>query len=158
MKSKTLAKTIMVLSLLLAPVVAEAKKPAIGRWSVEKANKWYEQIGVLKGCNYLPRTATNTTEMWQKETFDPATIDQELGWAQNLGYNSVRIFVQYLVWQDDPDGLCDRLNKFLDIAKKHGIDTLGANGKYVIAPSQEIMNDVPTPNIIALIEAIKEYR
>ena len=114
----------MVLSLLLAAVAAEAKKPAAGRWSVEKASKWYEGIGVLKGCNYLPRTATNTTEMWQKETFDPATIDQELGWAENAGYNSVRIFVQYLVWQDDPDGLCDRLDKFLDIAKKHGITAM----------------------------------
>ena len=43
-------------------------------------------------------------------------------------------------------------------AVKHCIHTLGANGRYVIAPSQEIMNDVPTANIIALIEAIKEYR
>jgi len=43
-------------------------------------------------------------------------------------------------------------------AVKHCIDTLGANGRYVIAPSQEIMDDVPTENILALIEAIREYR
>jgi uroporphyrinogen decarboxylase len=43
-------------------------------------------------------------------------------------------------------------------AVKHCVDTLGANGQYLIAPSQEIMNDVPTENILALIEAIKEYR
>lgn len=43
-------------------------------------------------------------------------------------------------------------------AVKHCVDVLGANGRYLIAPSQEIMNDVPTANIMALIEAIKEYR
>jgi len=43
-------------------------------------------------------------------------------------------------------------------AVKHCIDVLGAHGKYLIAPSQEIMNDVPTANIMAMIEAIKEYR
>ncbi len=30
---------------------------------------------------YYPlRAATNTTEMWQEETFDPKMIDQELAW------------------------------------------------------------------------------
>ncbi|MEN3186762.1 MAG: uroporphyrinogen decarboxylase family protein [Atribacterota bacterium] len=38
------------------------------------------------------------------------------------------------------------------------IETLGRYKKYIIAPSQEIMNEVPTENIIALVEAIKEYR
>ena len=43
-------------------------------------------------------------------------------------------------------------------ATKNCIDVLGANGRYIIAPSQEIMLDVPTENIMAMIEAIKEYR
>ncbi len=43
-------------------------------------------------------------------------------------------------------------------ATKNCIDVLGVNGKYIIAPSQEIMLDVPTENIMAMIEAIKEYR
>ena len=41
---------------------------------------------------------------------------------------------------------------------KHCIETLGANGRYIIAPSQEIMNDVPTDNIKALVDGIKKYR
>ena len=31
-------------------------------------------------------TAINTIEMWQAESFDPATIDKELGWAEELGF------------------------------------------------------------------------
>jgi len=38
------------------------------------------------------------------------------------------------------------------------VKTLGADRKYVIAPSQEIMNDVPTENIKALVEGVKKYR
>lgn len=59
--------------------------------------------------------------MWQQETFDPQTIDQELGWAHEAGYNSVRVFLQYVVWKEDPDGFKRRLGEFLTIAQKHNI-------------------------------------
>ncbi len=94
------------------------------QWTSEKAHAWYRDAGVIRGCNYLPRTAVNMTEMWQAPTFDPETIDQELGWAAAAGYNSVRIFVQYLVWSDDPRGLKERMDRFLDIASRHGISTM----------------------------------
>ena len=94
------------------------------KWSIERTNAWYGEIGPICGCNYLPRTAINSTEMWQGGTFDPQTIDQELAWARRAGYNSVRIFVQFLVWQDDPDGLRQRLDEFLSIASEQGISTV----------------------------------
>ena len=94
------------------------------RWTEEDAFKWYKRIGVVRGCNYLPRTAVNMTEMWQTETFDPKTIDQELEWASKAGYNSVRVFLQYLVWQDDAEGLKKRVEQFLAIAAKHGMSAM----------------------------------
>ncbi|MWL74675.1 1,4-beta-xylanase, partial [Escherichia coli] len=51
------------------------------QWSKEQAQAWYQQQGWLCGFNYLPSTAVNWTDIWQKETFDPETIDRELGWA-----------------------------------------------------------------------------
>ena len=93
-------------------------------WSAESAFNWYQRTGVVRGCNYLPRTAVNITEMWQAETFDSKTIDQELGWAGKTGYNSVRVFLQYLVWQDDAEGLKERIEQFLSIAHTHGIRTM----------------------------------
>jgi len=93
-------------------------------WSKEKAWKWYENIKPIRGCNYLPKTAVNSTEMWQADTFDPKTIEQELGWAQKSGYNSVRVFLQYLVWKHDPEGLRERIGEFLTIAYNHGIRTM----------------------------------
>ena len=97
-------------------------RPASGQpWGVKKAWNWHRQAGPIRGCNYLPRTAVNSTEMWQAETFDPQTIDQELGWAEALGYNSVRLFLQFVVWQQDPKGFKQRLNQFLRIAGQHRI-------------------------------------
>ena len=33
-----------------------------------------------------PATAINQIEMWQASTFDPETIDKELGWAASIGW------------------------------------------------------------------------
>lgn len=38
------------------------------------------------------------------------------------------------------------------------IDVLGKNGGLIIGPSQEIMNNVPTENILAMMRAIKESK
>ena len=79
------------------------------RWSKEKANAWYKEKGWLLGCNYAPSTAVNQLEMWEKETFDPITIDRELGWAEDLGFNTIRVFLHHLLWEHDRRGLRDFL-------------------------------------------------
>ncbi len=94
------------------------------RWSTEEVWNWYDEQDWPVGCNYVPSTAVNPTEMWQADTFDPETIDRELDWANSIGMNSVRVFLQYLVWEDDPDGLVDRMEEFLSIADRHGISTM----------------------------------
>jgi hypothetical protein len=78
----------------------------------------------LVGCNFLPSTAVNDVEMWQKESFDPVTIDRELGWAQELGFNTVRIFMNYVVWEADAQSFKDNLGRFLSLAEKRGICAL----------------------------------
>ena len=90
----------------------------------EEARQWYDRQPWLMGCNFVPSTAVNDTEMWQAETFDPKTIDRELAWAEGLGYNSCRVFIQYIVWKQDPKGLKDRFDQFLSIADKHKISVM----------------------------------
>ncbi len=94
------------------------------RWSVEKAWDWYRRQPWPCGFNFVPSTAVNTTELWQAETFDPKTIDRELGWAQGLGFNTFRVFVQYLVWKHDPEGLKKRMDHLLCIADRHGLSVM----------------------------------
>ena len=75
-----------------SPVVSTA------RWAKERARRWYDETGWLLGCNFVPSTAGNQLEMWQADTWDAATIDRELGWAERLGMNSVRVFLHDLLW------------------------------------------------------------
>jgi hypothetical protein len=94
------------------------------RWTAEKAQEWWKNRGWVSGANYLPNNAINQLEMWQAETFDPATIDRELGWAQDLGFNSMRVFLHHLPHEQDPAGFLERVDKFLVIAAKHKIGVL----------------------------------
>jgi hypothetical protein len=94
---------------------------AAPRWSREKAWEWYVRQPWLVGFNYVPSTASNTTEWWQAETFDPATIDRELGWAAELGMNAVRVYLHDLVHRADGDRYLDRIDQVLELAAAHGI-------------------------------------
>lgn len=93
-------------------------------WDKEKAREWYKKEGWLVGANFLPSTAINQLEMWQKETFDSKTIDKELGWAAAIGMNVMRVYLHDLAWKADADGFKKRMNDFLVIASKHKIKIL----------------------------------
>jgi hypothetical protein len=91
------------------------------RWNEAKARDWYQKQPWLVGANYLPATAINELEMWQADSFDPARIDKELGWAESIGMNTMRVFLHDLLWQQDAAGFQKRIDAFLRIAEKHRI-------------------------------------
>lgn len=93
-------------------------------WSIEKANDWYKQYKWINGADFLPSTAINQLEMWQAASFDAATIDKELGWAQSIGFNTMRVYLHSIAWKEDPSGFKSRMNEYLAIADKHQIKTI----------------------------------
>lgn len=95
-----------------------------GRWSEERAWAWARGEPWLVGANFIPSTASNQLEMWQAETFDPETIDRELGWAAAIGMNSARVYLHDLVWRSDAHGFLSRVDRFLDLAHGRGIATM----------------------------------
>ena len=105
-------------TIFLLAATAFAQTP---RWSEKEANDWYAKQPWLVGSNYIPSYAVNQLEMWQADTFNPTRIDIELGWAEDLGMNTMRVFLHDLLWQQDSGGFRKRLDKFLSIAKKHKI-------------------------------------
>ena len=62
--------------------------------------------------------------MWQADTFNPAQIDKELGWAAGIGMNTMRVFLHDQLWEQDAAGFKKRIDQFLAIASKHGIKPL----------------------------------
>lgn len=94
------------------------------RWTPRQALDWWAQTGWICGFNFLPSTAVNFLEMWHKDTFDRKTIERELGWAANLGFNALRVNLHYLVWKHDRDGLVDRLDWLMTTASDLGLLTV----------------------------------
>ena len=93
-------------------------------WTKEKANAWYNEKRWFLGCNYAPSTAVNQLEMWEEETFDSITIERELAWAEELGFNTLRVFLHHLLWVHDSEGLKGRMDKFLTIAAAHNLGVM----------------------------------
>jgi hypothetical protein len=114
-------KLISVSCLVLACSIAAQ---AAERWSEATARSWYEQQPWIVGSNFIPANAINELEMWQADTFDPGEIDKELGWAEDLGMNSMRVFLHDLLWKQDAEGFKKRINTFLEICDKHHIRPL----------------------------------
>jgi len=108
---------VFIASLFVAASIAA--QPA--RWSAKKTQKWYAHQPWLVGANYTPATAINQLEMWQADTFDPKRIDLEFGWAEQIGMNTMRVFLHDLLWQQDPAGFRSRIDEFLRIAARHKI-------------------------------------
>ncbi|TWR27552.1 cellulase family glycosylhydrolase [Mucilaginibacter pallidiroseus] len=125
MKFKGILATGLIVAALLGTANAQSKKTVAGqRWSVAKAKAWYAGNKWLTGADFIPSTAINQLEMWQADTFDPKTIDRELGYAEGIGFNCMRVFLYSLAWQQDKAGFKKRVNDYLAIANKHHIKTM----------------------------------
>ena len=106
---------------LLPGLRAQGSQAPRQRWTEEQARDWYASQPWPVGANFLPSTAINELEMWQADTFDTVTIDRELGWAEGIGMNTMRVFLHNLLWDQDPKGFEQRIDTFLTIAARHHI-------------------------------------
>jgi hypothetical protein len=125
------------LGLLIVSCTPSAEDP-LRPWTAEQAWKWYNDQPWLVGCNFTPSSAVNQLEMWQTETFDPVTIDRELGYAEGLGMNIVRVYLHDLAWAQDPSGFKARIDTVLTLAGRHGIRVL-------LVLFDDCWNDMPKP-------------
>lgn len=109
--------------LRLAAAHPRGPAPA-GQWPREKAWEWNRKSGWLLGCNFLPSSAVNDVEMWQADTFDTAAIQRELGWARDCGFNTIRVFLNFVVWKADSAGMKKRFEQFLKLADQQQLNVM----------------------------------
>ena len=122
MKNSLLFRSLVLLAVLI-PALTFAQSPR-GVWSKEKAQQYYKSLPWLRGSDFIPSTAINQLEMWQAATFDSATIDRELGFAQGIGLNCMRVFLHHVAWETDREGFIARMKKYLTISTRHHIRTI----------------------------------
>ncbi|NIJ22438.1 hypothetical protein FHS95_004153 [Sphingomonas naasensis] len=117
-------RTLLLSATALALVAGVSPASARDQWTKAQANKWHATQPWQVGANYTPATAINQLEMFQAETWDPQRIDLELGWAEAMGMNVMRVNLHHLLWETDAAGLKRRMDEFMTIASKHKIKTL----------------------------------
>src|SRR5918993_1156304 len=121
--TKLIRAVVLALFAALAALPPSASA-ATRQWTAEQANEWYEKQPWFVGANFGPSTAINQLEMWQADTFDLKTIDRELQWAEDLGFNSMRVFLHHLLWEQDRDGFLRRMEQYLEVSERHKIGTM----------------------------------
>lgn len=145
-------KQVKILALLLllagcSTTPQQAVQPRV-RWTEAQANTWYAKQPWLVGCNFSPSSAINQLEMWQADSWEPKTIDRELGWAQQLGFTSVRVYLHDLAWKQDPKGFLNRMDQFLEMADKHKIGVMFVLFDSVWDPYPKVGTQrAPTPHV-----------
>ena len=94
-------------------------------WSKERVWAWYDDHNWLRGCNFMGSDCANRIDQWQEEGFEERlkTADEELALAAETGYNTIRIILEYFVWEKQHDGFMERFDRYLETAWKHGIST-----------------------------------
>ena len=85
-------------------------------WNLDQAFSWYNKQGWLVGCNFLPSSCINQIEMFQEDTFKLDEIAKEISWAKDLGFNTLRVYLHDLLW-DEKDQFLIRFNNFLDCSE-----------------------------------------
>lgn len=93
-------------------------------WTTDAAWRWHSARPWLVGCNFTPSTAINQLEMWQGDSFDPLTIDTELGLAQSVGMNMVRVYLHDLLWDAEPEDFAFRIDRLLEMAAARSIGVM----------------------------------
>ena len=93
-------------------------------WSIEMTQNWQKKHPWIAGFNYVPSYAVNSTEMWQINSFDEKIITRELQTAEKAGYNACRVFLPFILWENEHNTFMKNLEVFLGLAEKCGLQVV----------------------------------
>jgi beta-galactosidase/beta-glucuronidase len=96
------------------------------QWDNEKAWAWYNARPWLRGCNYMTSDSVNRIDQWQEYGWEQKvkTLDRELALAASIGFNSIRVILEFPVWNAQQKGFMNRLEQYLTVCAKHGISMM----------------------------------
>lgn len=80
------------------------------------------QIMVPKGAVYIPARAYNTWQQWKN--YDQKETERDFSYAQSIGLNSLRIWLNYEYWLENSKRHLESLEHMLYAADKKGIKIL----------------------------------
>ncbi len=105
-------------------------------WSREKAWEWYNSRPWIRGCNFMGSDCANRVDQWQSYGFEKRliTAGREFKAAADLGFNSVRLILQFEVWDREHDVFMRNFDRYLSAAYSHGISSMICFGNDCAVP------------------------
>ncbi|TFG14888.1 MAG: hypothetical protein EU535_02610 [Promethearchaeota archaeon] len=83
---------------------------------ISRNPSWYNNI---HGINYIASYCRNSYEMWKY--YDSKIIERELGYAKKVGFDSIRIYLNYRAWFEDSIGFIQNFRHFFEISSQLGL-------------------------------------
>ena len=119
------------------------------RWSKERIWEWYNARPWIRGCNYMSADCANRIDQWQELGFEErlATTEEEFKLMQSLGYNSIRIILEFVVWDEQHDGFMDRFERYISLADKYGISCMVVLANDCMRPKSFEVNKIGVQNV-----------
>ena len=110
------------------------------RWSKERIWEWYNARPWMRGCNYMSADCANRVDQWQALGFEERfeTTERELALMRETGLNSVRLILEYVVWQKEHDGFMERFDRYLSLCAKYGISCMIVLANDCMPPKTEL--------------------
>ena len=110
------------------------------KWSKERAWEWYNAHPWIRGCNYMSADCVNRIDQWQALHFEERfrTTEEELKVMQELGFNSVRIILEYVVWKEEHDSFLERFERYISLLDKYGISAIVVLANDCMPPKTEL--------------------
>ena len=96
------------------------------QWSAEKANRWYGKLPWLRGCNFIGSDCANRFDMWQsyRAREKLRTAERELALCRELGFNTVRLWIIFEAWLNEPEFFMEMLERYLTICAENGLSVM----------------------------------
>ena len=110
------------------------------RWSKERIWEWYNARPWMRGCNYMSADCANRVDQWQALGFEERlkTTEEEFKLMQQMGYNTVRLILEYIVWKEEHDGFMDRFERYIALCAKYGISCMIVLANDCMPPKTEL--------------------
>ncbi len=91
------------------------------KWTQEEANSWYKKLGWLRGCNFIGSDCANRLDMFQSYKCEEklATADRELALANKIGFNTVRLWMNFDVYYAEPEEYMEITERYISLCAKH---------------------------------------
>ena len=91
------------------------------KWTEKEIKEWYDSLPWLRGSNFLPSDCVNRLDMWQSFGREEhlKTADKELALCNEIGFNTVRLWLNFDVYYKEPDEFMDTLERYIALSAKH---------------------------------------